>query len=570
MSEIFSSLQTLMVDHIRLALMNQIQQNKTTSTTRLILLAIVVGIVSWVYESITGDGQKIGIVNISLDFRSYFMKKHSMKIEGKHVTAIELYSRRPITVSNTFSKNFRAIMFHAINKIDNMPDVRELKEFATSLLKCDNQNDEKSGDDVKTIFTISQKYPFILDAEREIYCLINEVGEQREENNSGSSRNECRVVRIVINLFSYKSKLAQIKEYVKTLKNEYSKHLEDKRKGKIFIYTLNNTEVHNEDDDDTVGGWRETLHETMKSFDNIFFDGKQEVLKKIQFFTDNKDWYRKNGVPYTLGIALYGSPGTGKTSFIKSLATRLNRHIISISLSKIKTKKQLYDFYYETQYSNANDKNTIGFDKKLIVFEDIDCIGDIVKQRKMKSKNTDDIGCDVDSIDESTDIDEFIDTSNGTKQPNPKSPEEKVKHEIAKATKYVLKKMNINNDGVMANSNLNDNITLDDILNLWDGIRENTGRIMIITTNHYDKLDQALIRPGRIDIGLNLGNASRNTIAEMYLHYYGTPIDPNDLALVPDRFYSPAEIINFYVSNHENSRAFIERLVLTKNINEYK
>jgi SpoVK/Ycf46/Vps4 family AAA+-type ATPase len=115
-------------------------------------------------------------------------------------------------------------------------------------------------------------------------------------------------------------------------------------------------------------------------------------------------------------------------------------------------------------------------------------------------------------------------------------------------------------------SNQQDNITLDDILNLWDGIRENTGRIMIITTNHYDRLDPALIRPGRIDMALNLGNATRSTIAEMYLHYYGTEIDPNDLALIPDVFYSPAEVINFYVSNHENPRGFVERLVSAKKI----
>ena len=146
------------------------------------------------------------------------------------------------------------------------------------------------------------------------------------------------------------------------------------------------------------------------------------------------------------------------------------------------------------------------------------------------------------------------------------TPEEQVKHEIAKATKYVLKKMNSGNagPGIMSSANMNDNITLDDILNLWDGIRENTGRIMIITTNHYDKLDPALIRPGRIDIALNLENASRTTIAEMYLHYYGVSIDQNDLVLIPDRFYSPAEVINFYVSNKDNPRGFIERLVLQK------
>jgi hypothetical protein len=500
------------------------------------------------------------------------MKKYSIKIEGKHVIGIELYSRRPIVVSNTFSKNFRAIMFHAINKIDTMKDVRELKEFATKLLKSDSPEND-GNEDIKTIFTISQKFPFLLDKEREIYCIVNESGEQRDDSGSGSiAKNDTRIVKIVIHLFSYKTRPAEIKEYIKILRAEYSKYLEEKRRGKIFTYTLNNTEVNNEDDDDTVGGWRETVHETMKSFDNIFFEGKQAVLKKIQFFTDNKEWYRKNGVPYTLGIALYGLPGTGKTSVIKALATLLGRHIISISLSKIKTKKQLYDFYYETQYSNANDKNAIGFDKKIIVFEDIDCVGDVVKRRNKKATGedmADDILGDMDSLDGSgsADLDEFLDASKSASQSKIKTPEDKVKHEIAKATKYVLKKMGTGGgEGGFGAANMNDNISLDDILNLWDGIRENTGRIMIITTNHYDKLDPALIRPGRIDLALNMGNASRNTIAEMYLHYYGGAMDPNDLALIPDLFYSPAEVINFYVSHYENPRGFIERLVSGKKI----
>ena len=124
----------------------------------------------------------------------------------------------------------------------------------------------------------------------------------------------------------------------------------------------------------------------------------------------------------------------------------------------------------------------------------------------------------------------------------------------------------MNRDGKMSMlpSNNNETITLDDLLNLWDGIRENTGRIMIITTNHYDKLDPALVRPGRIDIALNLDNATRNTIAEMYLHYYGVEMDENDLALIPDKYYSPAEVINFYVSNYENPRGFVEKLVSCK------
>ena len=61
MSEIFGSLQTLMVDHIRLSLMSQIQNKQTTNIAQLIILAIVVGAVSWLYDSLNGEGKKGGV-----------------------------------------------------------------------------------------------------------------------------------------------------------------------------------------------------------------------------------------------------------------------------------------------------------------------------------------------------------------------------------------------------------------------------------------------------------------------------------------------------------------------------
>ena len=106
-------------------------------------------------------------------------------------------------------------------------------------------------------------------------------------------------------------------------------------------------------------------------------------------------------------------------------------------------------------------------------------------------------------------------------------------------------------------------VTLDDILNLWDGIRETPGRILIISSNHYEKLDPALKRPGRIDITLELANASRNVIGEIYHHLTGEQIDPVILEQIPDRKYSPAEIMNFYMAD-KNAEAFLSKLIETR------
>jgi chaperone BCS1 len=109
-----------------------------------------------------------------------------------------------------------------------------------------------------------------------------------------------------------------------------------------------------------------------------------------------------------------------------------------------------------------------------------------------------------------------------------------------------------------------DPITLDDILNLWDGLKETPGRILGISSNHYDKLDPALIRPGRIDITLNLDNASRGIIREMYSHFYTEDITKPMFSKIKDRFYSPAEITNCYIMNKDDPLGFVSRLEKNK------
>jgi chaperone BCS1 len=47
-------------------------------------------------------------------------------------------------------------------------------------------------------------------------------------------------------------------------------------------------------------------------------------------------------------------------------------------------------------------------------------------------------------------------------------------------------------------------ISLSALLNVIDGVASQEGRILIMTTNHAEWLDDALIRPGRVDMKLNL------------------------------------------------------------------
>jgi SpoVK/Ycf46/Vps4 family AAA+-type ATPase len=109
-------------------------------------------------------------------------------------------------------------------------------------------------------------------------------------------------------------------------------------------------------------------------------------------------------------------------------------------------------------------------------------------------------------------------------------------------------------------------ITLDDLLNLWDGIRETPGRIMVMSSNHYEKLDPALRRPGRIDITLELSYSSREVISEIYTHLFGEVLGADILSKIADKFYSPAEIINIYMSEEMNSVKFLSRLMKNEHV----
>jgi SpoVK/Ycf46/Vps4 family AAA+-type ATPase len=271
----------------------------------------------------------------------------------------------------------------------------------------------------------------------------------------------------------------------------------------------------------------------------------------LDFFLNNKEWYFNKGIPYSIGIGMHGPPGTGKTSLIKAIGNYTNRHVVIISLKMIKTRSELNSIFFEDRYNLDNKKGSIGFDKKIIVFEDIDCVGDIVMNRnKKKEKDNDKLNSVIKlknklnleelSTNANINIDELIETITSS------TSDKKIE------TNKLL--------------NMEAPVTLDDILNLWDGIRETPGRIMIISSNHYYDLDPALIRPGRIDVTLELANASRQIINEMYVHLFGEPMDTDKLTMIEDMFYSPAEIINIYMNTNNDTNMFVARLMQNKHI----
>ena len=66
-----------------------------------------------------------------------------------------------------------------------------------------------------------------------------------------------------------------------------------------------------------------------------------------------------------------------------------------------------------------------------------------------------------------------------------------------------------------------DKLDLAGLLNILDGVVDSPGRIVIMTTNHPEKLDAALIRPGRINRQLYLGYMNAECLEQMLSHHYG-------------------------------------------------
>lgn len=63
-------------------------------------------------------------------------------------------------------------------------------------------------------------------------------------------------------------------------------------------------------------------------------------------------------------------------------------------------------------------------------------------------------------------------------------------------------------------------MTFSGLLNTLDGVASSEERIVFMTTNHLDRLDSALIRPGRVDIKQEIGLASKSQVSKMFSRFY--------------------------------------------------
>ena len=494
------------------------------------------------------------IFDLFKNYIALFNKKKTVILEGKRCFKTADYNTRS---DQLFSDRFKAVWYYSIKSISTNNTIYEIKEYSESCNIYDEYGDSRikklgkiSKKNYRDFFIVHQNTKFKLSDD--IWCNVYLDNEKIEMNNN-KKNNNANIETIKLEIFSLKYPLHKINNFIDMITENYIKEIQDNRVGKKFIYTyLGKSENNDEFDSDKFSCWEECEFNSSRTFDNLFFENKKKLIEKINFFKNNKDWYDKEGHPYNLGLGLSGTPGTGKTSIIKCLANMLDRNIIVIPLNKIKTQRELSNVYFESTYNRNNEVGSINFDNKIIVFEDIDCMSNIVKKR----------------TDSSSSFGDYVDNTDAKKM-----------------IKKLIKKLNDNdkNDSIIDEDDIfesscgdysvlnknDDKVTLSYLLNLIDGIRETPGRILVITSNHYDKLDDALIRPGRIDCTLQMTNASYETISLMFKHYYKIEIHEYftsdkkyNFELLKKFYLSPAEIVNIRVFSNTPDE-FINNLFIT-------
>ena len=422
-------------------------------------------------------------------FQSHYVQ---IQIES---TPVYVEKNGVVAQKSLYSEMFQAVSYY-VKKIEPI-DIYYKKEPE----KIDKSN-------IVSVFDFlipDQSTPFLIDSEKNIYAIMKydtSSGDFAKDGHPIKAKKHC------ITLFSRKNEttISVLEQFIQDIIKEYrfSKEYVPVQEPSLFFYEGAECECE-------IMHYSEIPFRSNRTFDNVFFEEKKEFVEKLDFFLNNEEWYKKKGIPHHLGILLYGVPGCGKTSIIKSIIQHTQRHAIIIPFQRIKTNKELEYLFLKQEICAKR----VPISQRIYVFEDIDCMSDVLLERDLDEE-------DFESIASKKKDDESSCSSN------------------------------------------DDPICLSSFLNILDGLLEIPGRIIIFTSNHPEKLDKALLRPGRMDIHLELKKITIEMIKQVLDFYYETSVDNTVEKSVflnwKDGILTPAEVINICKKNIFNIRNCIEEL----------
>lgn len=253
----------------------------------------------------------------------------------------------------------------------------------------------------------------------------------------------------------------------------------------------------------TNGYWFNSEHvDSIKKIENIVLDAdlKKNLLSDLEDFFNSEKWYHLNAITHKRGYLFYGKPGCGKSSIIAALAAKFGLILRTIDLRSLDHGPSLIRLF---KYSSSNS---------LYLIEDVDAIHSNRENGENKEKET-------------------YTTDNSHKLDKPVQTDKKP------------------------------NISLSDLLNALDGVMSAQNGIIILTTNHIEKIDPALIRPGRIDMMYEFPEAGAIQIKEYYDRIYPhSDIAPNFVKILAGKKFAMAIIQGLAISNKKDHRKFISDL----------
>jgi chaperone BCS1 len=202
---------------------------------------------------------------------------------------------------------------------------------------------------------------------------------------------------------------------------------------------------------------------------------KQEMVNSAQWFFDNNDWFVQRGIPWRCSFLFKGPPGTGKSSTVCALGTHFHRPVCIMNLSTMGSDDDLLSAFM------LAPKNSI------ILIEDVDAMNSAASRAAAAEAEK-------------------------AEKAAPATPSS-----APPATKDDKKT----------------GITLSGLLNAIDGVAAPEGRLLILTTNHPEKLDPALTRKARVDKEFYLGPLSPELVEEMATRFF--PDDPATVSAIRSR-----------------------------------
>ncbi|KAG6853444.1 hypothetical protein C0991_004369 [Blastosporella zonata] len=234
---------------------------------------------------------------------------------------------------------------------------------------------------------------------------------------------------------------------------------------------------------DSHGSWRWTDSRHKRPMGSIVLNPgvKEMLLNDTKDFLKSEKWYADRGIPFRRGYLLHGVPGSGKSSLIHAIAGQLMLDIYVVSLSA----SWISDSTLTTLMGRVPARC-------ILLLEDLDAA--------------------------------FVRSS--TREDNNQEKEKKEGPEPLNSNN------NSGGNGIRHGRNrradqLSDvnTLSLSGLLNALDGVAAAEGRLLFATTNHLDRLDPALSRPGRMDVWIEFKNASKWQAEALFRNFFPTEED---------------------------------------------